>query len=228
LPNAKTIKNTFFSTFLTLSYKVKEVFYSIQGEAYHTGNATIFCRFSGCNLWSGREQDRAKAQCDFCDTDFVGTDGEGGGIFNNAAELVEHLISFWPTKSSQKIIVEFTGGEPLLQLDKELILECQSNNIYITVETNGTQVIPEGIDWVCVSPKANVKLSIQKADEIKIVYPQEGLNIKTYENFDAQYYYLQVLDDDNIDENRKKTIETCLSNPQWRMSVQIHKTLKIK
>jgi 7-carboxy-7-deazaguanine synthase len=210
-----------------VSYKVKEVFYSIQGEAHHTGQATIFCRFSGCNLWNGKESDRHKSQCSFCDTDFNNTDGEGGGVFTSTEELVGHLLSYWP-KCEKPPVVEFTGGEPLLQLDVYLIRECKKNNIFITVETNGTKAIPAGVDWVCMSPKANVELAINKADEIKVVYPQNGLDMTTLENFDADFHYLQVMDNEHLNLNRKKAVQFCLDNPKWKLSLQIHKVLEIK
>jgi 7-carboxy-7-deazaguanine synthase len=209
-----------------LAYRVKEVFYSIQGEGYHSGRPTVFCRFSGCNLWSGKEKDRSNAKCSFCDTDFNNTDGDGGGIFKNAPKLVTHLLSFWP--NTNPIRIEFTGGEPLLQLDQNLIDECKKNNIEITIETNGTQNVPDGIDWVCVSPKANVPIVVRKADELKIVYPQDGLDPKDFAAFKAKYYYLQAMDNDDLKENRDKTVEYCLNNQQWRLSLQIHKVLQIK
>jgi len=209
-----------------LAYRVKEVFYSIQGEGYHAGRSTIFCRFSGCNLWNGKEENRSSAKCSFCDTDFNNTDGEGGGIFENASELVSHLISYWPNE--KPIAIEFTGGEPLLQLDKNLILECKKKNIEITIETNGTQIVPDGVDWVCVSPKANAPLLIDKADELKIVYPQTGIDPKDFASFNAKYFYLQAMDNDALEENRRKTVDYCLNNQQWLLSLQIHKVLNIK
>jgi 7-carboxy-7-deazaguanine synthase len=211
-----------------LSYKIKEVFYSIQGEGTHIGRPTIFCRFSGCNLWSGREEDRKKAICNFCDTDFVGTNGEGGGVFETPSSLVTHLKTFWPNCENQNPIVEFTGGEPLLQVDEKLISECKKNDMLLTVETNGTQEVPKGIDWVCFSPKAGSKIIIKKANEIKFVYPQSNFEPDDFNSFNTTSFFIQPKDDDQVHENRKKAVSYCLTNPTWKLSMQIHKILNIK
>ena len=162
-----------------MTYSVKEIYYTIQGEGHHTGRAAIFCRFSGCNLWSGKEVDRKKASCNFCDTDFIGTNGQGGGKFNTSKELVKNIISYWPVKTRPFVVL--TGGEPMLQVDSNLIRELKTHNFEIAIETNGTLRVRRYIDWICVSPKSGTKLNQLSGDEIKIVYPQVGLDPKKYE-----------------------------------------------
>ena len=178
-----------------MTYSVKEIYYTIQGEGHHTGRAAIFCRFSGCNLWSGKEVDRKKASCNFCDTDFIGTNGLGGGKFNTSKELVKNIISYWPVKTRPFVVL--TGGEPMLQVDSNLIRELKTHNFEIAIETNGTLRVPRDIDWICVSPKSGTKLNQLSGDEIKIVYPQVGLDPKKYEGLKFKYFSLQPLDNKN-------------------------------
>ena len=209
-------------------YSIKEIFYSLQGEGANAGKAAIFCRFSGCNLWSGIEKDRKNAICQFCDTDFVGTDGEGGGKFSSASQLVKMLASFWPSTDEGLKFVIFTGGEPALQLDRELIKECKNSGFIVAVETNGTLDLPEGIDWVCVSPKMGSELKIKKGNELKVVYPQIGLNLESLQELEFDNFFLQAKEEKGIERNIKDTIQTCLDNPKWRMSIQTHKILGVR
>lgn len=209
-----------------MSYHIKEAYYTLQGEGYHTGRAAVFCRFAGCNLWSGAEKDRDKAVCKFCDTDFVGTDGPNGGHFNTAVDLAEHLASIWEG-DNKNIFVVCTGGEPFLQMDDELIKSLHDKNIEIAVETNGTIQPPEGIDWLCVSPKAGAELIVHKGNELKLVYPQTEFNPEDFLKLHFNHFYLQPMDDENKDENIKSAIEYCLSNPDWKLSLQVHKYLNI-
>ena len=208
-------------------YSLKEVYYTIQGEGYHTGRPAIFLRFSGCNLWSGLEKDRETAICNFCDTDFVGRDGPGGGKFNSATQLAKHALSFWPEDSKSKPFVVCTGGEPLLQIDSSFINAFHDLDFEIAVETNGTILPPDGLDWVCVSPKVGSNLILKTGDELKFVYPQKGENPKEFENLAFNYFSLQPMDNSNKEENTKKTIEFCHNNPRWSMSLQTHKFLGI-
>lgn len=212
-----------------MAYKIKELFYSLQGEGAQAGRPAIFCRFTGCNLWSGREEDRHKAICNFCDTDFVGTDGNYGGRYE-AAELADQVISMWPDPHSGKPLVICTGGEPLLQLDEKLIHEFHERNIEVAVETNGTIIPPKGIDWLCVSPKANTELLIKEGDELKLVYPQSEPEAQPerFENLDFSKFFLQPMDGPNLKENTKKTLKYCLEHPLWSMSIQVHKILGIE
>ncbi len=213
-----------------MSYKVKEIFLSLQGEGFHTGRVAVFCRFSGCNLWTGREEDRAKAICTFCDTDFVGTDGINGGTFKNAEELAQKILTIWQetkTPTPTKPFVVCTGGEPLLQLDTALIDALHQFNFEIAVETNGTQLPPDGIDWICVSPKAKAPLKLTHGNELKLVHPQPQIDPEQFLELDFQYFYLQPLDDSNQQKNVQKTIHYCLTHPQWRLSLQTHKYLGI-
>lgn len=205
-------------------YSVKEIYYTLQGEGYHTGRPAIFCRFSGCNLWSGREEDRHKAICQFCDTDFWGTDGEHGGKYA-ANELKDRILALWPAGEAPFIV--FTGGEPALQLDEELIRELKKIDAEIAIETNGTIELADGIDWICMSPKANTDIVVTSGNEIKIIYPQEGINPRDFQDFDFEYFYVQPMDNVNRDENTKACIEFCKANPQWRLSLQTHKYLNI-
>ncbi len=212
-----------------MAYKIKELFYSLQGEGAQAGRPAVFCRFTGCNLWSGREEDRHKAICNFCDTDFVGIDGSYGGRYE-ADELANQVISMWPDLNSGKPLVICTGGEPLLQLDEILIEAFHAKNIEVAVETNGTVLPPTGIDWLCVSPKANTELLVTEGDELKLVYPQNEQEAQpdqfTHLNF--KKFFLQPMDGPNLKENTKKTLDYCLKHPQWSMSIQVHKILGIE
>jgi 7-carboxy-7-deazaguanine synthase (Cx14CxxC type) len=206
-------------------YAIKELFYTLQGEGAHTGRPAIFLRFSGCNLWSGREEDRHKAICKFCDTDFWGTDGINGGKFNSS-ELAKNANEMWPADANNKFIV-CTGGEPLLQLDEELIEALHFYKFEIAVETNGTIVVPDGIDWICMSPKANTKVLVTKGNEIKIVYPQFGIDPLDYAKLDFEHFYIQPMDSEAQEDNILQAIIFCKENPQWKISLQTHKILGI-
>ena len=208
-------------------YSIKETYFTIQGEGFHTGRSAVFVRFAGCNLWSGHEKDRAKALCKFCDTDFVGIDGPGGGKFATASKLADHILSKWPKGTNTEPFVVCTGGEPLLQIDSELVEALHDNKFEIAIETNGTIKPPQGIDWICVSPKAESDVLINKGDEIKLVYPQEGAEPSKYEHLEFDYFSLQPMDSDQLEENTKKTIEYCNQHPLWRLSLQTHKFLGI-
>lgn len=208
-----------------MAYKVKEVFYSIQGEGFHTGRPAVFCRFAGCNLWSGFEKARKSATCDFCDTDFVGTDGVNGGIFQNPKQLVEHILNFWPEISRTHPFIVFTGGEPLLQLDQQLVDTFRQRKVELAIETNGTIPPPENLDWICVSPKIGSKLVINKGNELKFVFPQKNTDPNRFLNFSFDHFYLQPLYDLNIKRNTELTIEFCKQNPLWKLSLQTHKFL---
>ncbi len=216
-----------------MSYSVKEVFYSLQGEGFYSGRPAIFCRMSNCNLWTGREIDRANAVCQFCDTDFIGTDGQNGGRFPTAEDLCQHLLSFWPQQSTHKLpppFVVLTGGEPLLQVDDELIKQLHHHQFEIAIETNGTKLAPLHIDWICMSPKANAPIFLESGHELKLVYPQPDLMPEQVEHLNYQYFYLQPLDDaDPITQknNLRQTIEYCLKHPKWQLSLQTHKLLGI-
>ena len=209
-----------------MTYSIKEIYYTIQGEGYHTGRPAVFCRFSGCNLWSGREIDRKLAKCNFCDTDFVGTNGQSGCKYKTASHLVKEIISYWP--SNVKPFVVLTGGEPMLQVNDELINELKINNFEIAIETNGTFIVPNTIDWICVSPKVGSNLLQLKGDELKLVYPQEGINPEDYEDLKFKYFSLQPLDNKNKTINTDMTIKYCSKNPKWRVSLQTHKVIGIK
>lgn len=213
-----------------MGYVVKEIFYSLQGEGFYAGRPAVFCRFAGCNLWSGRESDREKAVCKFCDTDFVGCDGPRGGQFSSSAKLAEKIGKLWPEKSFElhKPLVVCTGGEPLLQIDSELISELHEKGFEIAIETNGTIMPPEGIDWICVSPKANAQLLLQSGHELKLVFPQEGAPPEKYERLNFQHFFLQPLDSIDRENNMRLALEYVLSHPLWRLSLQIQKILKIK
>jgi len=213
-----------------LSYLVKEIFYSIQGEGYYAGRPAVFCRFAGCNLWSGKEEDREDAFCKFCDTDFVGFDGTEGGKYKSAPQLARRIRQFWPQADakSAKPFVICTGGEPLLQLDVQLITALHAEGLEIAVETNGTIIPPAGIDWICVSPKVGVELLQIFGDELKLVFPQHGAEPDKYANLDFRYFFLQPLDGPQLDFNTKLSLEYCLAHPQWRLSLQLHKILGIK
>lgn len=213
-----------------MSYRIKEIFYSIQGEGFQTGRPAVFCRFSGCNLWSGKASDREKALCRICDTDFVGCDGPGGGIFQTPEALTEKIVALWPGKPSDALrpFVVLTGGEPLLQLDRALLDALHHQHVEVAVETNGTIVPPEGIDWICVSPKADTTLVLCSGDELKLVYPQQGAEPERYELFNFQHFFLQPLDSTSRQANTVRALEYILAHPQWRLSLQIQKILNIK
>jgi 7-carboxy-7-deazaguanine synthase (Cx14CxxC type) len=209
-----------------MSYHIKEAYYTLQGEGHHTGRAAVFCRFAGCNLWSGIEEDRDKAVCKFCDTDFVGTDGPNGGHFDTAEDLALHLSNLWEG-DHETIFVVCTGGEPLLQVDADLITALHRKNIEIAVETNGTIKPPDGIDWICVSPKADSEFVVLKGNELKLVFPQEGCEPDKFENMDFDHFYLQPMDGKNLAENIEGAVKYCLSNPGWKLSLQTHKLINI-
>ncbi|KMN38266.1 MULTISPECIES: 7-carboxy-7-deazaguanine synthase [unclassified Chromobacterium] len=209
------------------TYTVKEIFYTLQGEGRQAGRAAVFCRFSGCNLWSGREQDRAKAVCQFCDTDFVGV-GPDGGKFNSAAALAERIAAEWPAGAGGVPYVVCTGGEPLLQLDAELIAELHRRGFEVAVETNGTVAAPPGLDWICVSPKAGAELLLQSGDELKLVYPQATQLPETVEHLDFDTFYLQPMDGPELAANTRAAIAYCMAHPRWRLSVQTHKVTNIR
>lgn len=208
-------------------YSVKEIFYTLQGEGAHSGRPAIFCRFTGCNLWSGREEDRANAVCSFCDTDFVGTDGQNGGKFTNSTSLVAHLKRFWPDDSDVPPYLVCTGGEPALQLDQALVDALHSHGFIIAIETNGTKPLPLGIDWICVSPKANADVIITQGNELKLVYPQRLAAPERFSNMAFEHFYLQPLDGKNATESLKATLSYCLQNPKWKLSLQTHKIIGI-
>jgi len=209
-----------------MSYAIKEIFYTLQGEGLNAGRPAVFCRFSGCNLWSGREEDRAKAVCQFCDTDFVGTDGQGGGRFASAAELAEACAWAWAGEAGNRLVV-LTGGEPLLQVDAELIAALHGHGFEIAVETNGTIAPPPGIDWICVSPKADAPLQLTAGHELKLVYPQDGVDPGQFADLAFGNFLLQPMDGPNRAENTAAAIAYCLAHPRWRLSVQTHKVLGI-
>ncbi len=207
-------------------YSVKEIFLTLQGEGYNAGQTAIFCRFSGCNLWNGKKEEQIDAICNFCDTDFVGINGENGGKYS--LDLLSNKIaSLWPKNKNNKFVV-FTGGEPLLQLDPPLIKKIKSKGFKIAIETNGTIRPPKEIDWICVSPKVNSKLLVTKGNEIKLIYPQNNLNLNNYEKLNFDHYYLQPLDNNSSVDNCKKVIKLVLNNPKWKLSIQTHKYLGIK
>ncbi len=212
-----------------MTYSVKEIFYTLQGEGFHTGHPAIFCRFAGCNLWSGLEADRTKAVCNFCDTDFVGVDGVNGGKFRDAKALVAAIIQEWwiGVKQDMNRFIVFTGGEPLLQLDKALIDALHQEGFEIAVETNGTKPAPAGIDWLCVSPKADSEIVLTHGNELKLVYPQPLAMPERFAGLDFQHFYLQAMDGAAQAQNTKAAIAYCMQHPQWKLSVQTHKLLEI-
>jgi 7-carboxy-7-deazaguanine synthase (Cx14CxxC type) len=211
-----------------MTYAVKELFYTLQGEGANTGKPAVFCRFAGCNLWSGLEADRADAVCQFCDTDFVGTDGDGGGKFKTAGALAATIAKAWTGNGGAEKFVVFTGGEPLLQLDAALIDAVHAQGFRIAIETNGTLDVPEGIDWVCVSPKANAELVVKAGDELKLVYPQSKGEPERYKDLQFKHRFLQPMDNAQQSENTKAAIQYCMAHPEWRLSVQTHKFLGIR
>jgi 7-carboxy-7-deazaguanine synthase len=208
-------------------YSVKEIFYTLQGEGLRAGRPAVFCRLAGCNLWTGREEDRAHAVCRFCDTDFVGTDGTLGGKFSDARRLALTVASLWPRGQGHRYVV-LTGGEPLLQVDAILLDALHAEEFEVAVETNGTLPAPAGIDWLCVSPKAGATLAQRSGHELKLVYPQPGLMPDSIKGVDFQHYLLQPMDGLQREANTRAAIAYCQANPRWRLSVQTHKTLEIR
>jgi 7-carboxy-7-deazaguanine synthase len=209
-------------------FAVKEIFYTLQGEGHHTGRAAVFCRFAGCNLWTGLEKDRAEAICDFCDTDFVGVDGEGGGRFADESALVEAINAQWPKHCEGKKFVVCTGGEPLLQMTEEFVRSLHERGFEIAIETNGTKLPPPGIDWICVSPKANAELVLKSGNELKLIFPQDGAAPDRYERLDFTHFFLQPMDGPEREHNTWLAVRYCLDRPQWRLSLQTQKILGIK
>lgn len=207
-------------------YAVKEIFKTLQGEGAQTGRVAVFCRLSGCNLWSGREADRAEAICRFCDTDFVGTDGDGGGRFETARALTDAITAAWGPERDRRFVV-FTGGEPLLQLDAPLIAACHADGFEIAVETNGTRLPPDGIDWLCVSPKAGAPLLLRWGHDLKLIFPQDGLDPADFTTLPFEQFWLQPQDGPNRIANTSAAVAYCRDHPRWRLSLQTHKLIGI-
>lgn len=212
-----------------MSYAVKEIFYTLQGEGAQSGRPAVFCRFAGCNLWSGLERDRSTALCRFCDTQFVGTDGTGGGKFLDAAALVDALEAQWPRAGApaRRPFVVCTGGEPLLQVDEALVRALHARDWEVAVETNGTRPPPAGIDWICVSPKAGAQVVLRRGNELKLVFPQAGAMPEAFSQFDFEQFFLQPMAGPQLQENTRAAVEYCKAHPQWRLSLQTHKILGI-
>lgn len=210
-----------------MTYSVKEIYYTLQGEGGQAGRAAVFCRFAGCNLWTGREEDRAKAVCQFCDTDFVGTNGPGGGKFDTPDSLASAVASHWPQVQRGRPLVVCTGGEPLLQLDERLIDALHTAGFEVAVETNGTQPAPRGLDWICVSPKATAEVVLTRGSELKLVFPQAEAMPERFVDLDFQHFFLQPMDGLEGKRNTKLAVEYCLAHPQWRLSVQTQKVIGI-
>jgi 7-carboxy-7-deazaguanine synthase len=213
-----------------MSYAVKEIYYTLQGEGYHSGKAAVFLRFSGCNLWNGLDTGRGTGAggCSrWCDTDFVGTDGPGGGAYGTAAQLASTVANTWRGKSGQRPFVVCTGGEPMLQLDEPLLAALHEHDFFVAVETNGTRPVPKGVDWICVSPKPGPTVVVREGDELKLVVPQEGIEPAAVEGWRFQHFFLQPLDDAQQDDHARWAVEYCLRHPQWRISTQAHKLLGI-
>jgi 7-carboxy-7-deazaguanine synthase (Cx14CxxC type) len=222
-----------FARLVTMGYAVKEIFYTLQGEGAHSGRPAVFLRFSGCNLWSGREADRAQAVCRFCDTDFVGTDGSGGGKFETAGELAAAVEASWPgaawpAPDAAERFVVCTGGEPLLQLDAALVAALRGRGFMVAVETNGTLLPPEGALWLTVSPKAGAELKLRRGDELKLVYPQAGAEPERYAQLEFRHFFLQPMDGPELAHNTRQAIGYCLAHPQWHLSLQTHKLIGIR
>ncbi|MFM2346588.1 MAG: 7-carboxy-7-deazaguanine synthase [Pseudomonadota bacterium] len=211
-----------------MSYAVKEIFYTLQGEGAQAGRAAVFCRFAGCNLWSGRESDRAAAVCSFCDTDFVGTDGQNGGKFTDAAALADAVAARWPAGAGGRPYVVCTGGEPLLQLDEALIEALHARGFEVAVETNGTQPAPAGLDWICVSPKADAPLVLTQGHELKLVYPQPLAPPERFAGLAFDHFFLQPMDGLARQANTRAATDYCMAHPQWRLGVQMHKVVGIE
>jgi 7-carboxy-7-deazaguanine synthase len=212
-----------------VGYAVKEIVYTLQGEGAHTGRAAVFCRFAGCNLWTGLEPDRSSALCRFCDTDFVGADGPGGGKFATAADLARAIAAAWtaPPAPRARPFVVFTGGEPLLQLDEDLLRHVHGLGFEAAVETNGTRLPPPGVDWICVSPKAGSELRLRSGDELKLVYPQDGAPPERFADLPFDHFFLQPMDGPERERNARLCVDYCLRHPPWRVSLQTHKLLAI-
>jgi len=209
-------------------YAVKEIFYTLQGEGFHSGRPAVFCRFAGCNLWSGREEDRVDALCSFCDTDFVGTDGTYGNKYPTANALADRIASLWPSADHQNRFVVMTGGEPLLQLDHALIEALHHHGFQIAIETNGTLDVPPGIDWVCVSPKARAPLRLTKGDELKLIVPQKDMDPHLLEVLNFTHFFVQPMDGATKKESLELAIAFCLRNPRWKLSLQTHKYIGVR
>jgi 7-carboxy-7-deazaguanine synthase (Cx14CxxC type) len=218
-------------TELRLAYRVKEIFYTLQGEGAHAGRAAVFLRFSGCNLWSGIEADRSKSICQFCDTDFVGTDGSEGGIYGDCDALTDTVLKTWldgvKGRATNPYVV-CTGGEPLLQLDQKLVDSLHTKGFEVAIETNGTKLPPKGIDWICCSPKAGCDWVLKSGDELKLVYPQKGLQPSGFSDWDFKHFFIQPMDGPAKQANTLAAIEFCKANPKWRLSLQTHKILGIQ
>jgi len=209
-----------------MTYSAKEIFKTLQGEGAHAGRAAVFCRFAGCNLWTGRESDRASAACTFCDTDFIGTDGEGGGKFTTAERLADAIAASWGPGAEDRYVV-FTGGEPLLQLDDALLAAVHTRGFTVAIETNGTVKPPEGIDWICVSPKGTAPLVIERGNELKLVYPQLNALPESFVHLDFEHFFLQPMDGPTRVKNTEQAVQYCMQHPQWRLSLQTHKYIGI-
>jgi 7-carboxy-7-deazaguanine synthase (Cx14CxxC type) len=213
-----------------VTYAVKEIFYTLQGEGTNTGRPAVFCRFAGCNLWTGRELDRPTAICTFCDTDFVGTDGPDGGKFATAEALARAVRERWPSDGSggARPLVVCTGGEPLLQLDAPLVDALHAEGFEVAIETNGTRLPPPGVDWICVSPKAGSDLVLRRGHELKLVYPQKGAEPERFADLEFDHFYLQPIDSPAVRDATRRALEYCLAHPRWRLSIQTHKLLGIR
>lgn len=213
-----------------MGYKIKEIFLSLQGEGANAGKTAVFCRFSDCNLWSGKPEDRSNAVCKFCDTDFLGVDSSDGGVFDNPRKVIELAFNLWPSGGNRKPIplIIFTGGEPLLQLDSKMISAFKQVGFFIAVETNGTLPVPRGIDWVTVSPKAGSQLVVYQGDELKLIFPQAGAAPENYGHLEFQHFFLQPMDGPERDANIRLASMYCLEHPQWRLSQQMHKFWNIR
>lgn len=210
-----------------MTYAVKEIFATLQGEGFHSGRPAVLCRFAGCNLWNGRESDRATAVCGFCDTEFVGTDGRGGGRFASPTELAAAIAATWAGGGEERFVV-FTGGEPTLQLDDPLLDAVRGLGFTAAIETNGTRPVPAGVDWICVSPKAGARLAQRHGSELKLVVPQDGLHPHDFEAMDFAHFYVQPCDGPELEGNTRTAIAFCLAHPRWRLSMQTHKLLGIR
>jgi 7-carboxy-7-deazaguanine synthase len=210
-----------------MGYSIKELYYTLQGEGANAGKPAVFCRFAGCNLWSGREEDRAGAVCKFCDTDFFGTDGPGGGLFQTPEALAAAALALWPAGAEKqpRPLIVCTGGEPLLQLDAPLVDALRTMGFDVAVETNGTRMPPPGLNWVCVSPKAGADLVLKSGEELKLVYPQPGAGPELYEGLNFHHFFLQPMDGPEREKNTKLCVQYCLGHPRWRLSLQTHKYL---
>ncbi len=210
-----------------MAYFIKEIFYSLQGEGLQSGRAAVFCRFAGCNLWSGREEDRTTAICNFCDTDFIGINGQNGGKFHDAQSLVKKVSEHWPFSGGKPLVI-CTGGEPLLQMDTILVNTFHQAGFEVAIETNGTLEPPLGIDWICVSPKANTKLLLTSGDELKLIFPQKDAPPELFQDFNFKYFFLQPMSNQQSHYNTQLALDYCLKHPQWRISLQTHKLLNIQ